>query len=542
MNILQRLPQSTKILIVGLLLIAAVTTWYLAIFRPSQQAVAPEFETSPPASQPIAVEPAPVEPSSTTSSPQASSTASTAGSTGTSTSSSANATAPTKPLEVLPVPFLAGETPSSQPSTSKAISQPAKPVTAAAPRPRIQVPPNPFVPLVVEEPLIAGQTSNPSLVPPAASTPVAQTTPSVATPVATPSTIPVQRQQVQVRQPVAQLPRASIPQVQVRNAQPLSTPRLSSQTPPTTVSQSTKLAVQVAQPKPVQPKPRLTQPTTRVSTPGQLATGLGSGALPIRLNPLSREVPILPPLLPAIAPELSQPVTVQEPSKPVVAEPVKPEPPAPNLSTAEPPASATKPEPVQTVKPEPQPATVQVESPVKPEPVVSGADQGVLQNSSGEVQGLDPLRVELKPQILQGPEVRRTAPTPVKIEPPQGEAPKTETKPEATAQTKPEATQTKPQNQASTAETKAQAQTVETKPVVETPITRYVREQGLRLTGVVLGPTSVAIFQFKNGEYMVLPVGATLPDSEILLKSLNAREALLVQGKESQTLELQQTN
>lgn len=69
----------------------------------------------------------------------------------------------------------------------------------------------------------------------------------------------------------------------------------------------------------------------------------------------------------------------------------------------------------------------------------------------------------------------------------------------------------------------------------ESSLARFVREQNLKLSGVVLGPTSVAIFQSKDG-FTVLPVGRTLPGSDVLLKSLSAKEALLVQGSESLNL------
>ncbi|MER3484357.1 MAG: hypothetical protein C4332_15660, partial [Meiothermus sp.] len=67
---------------------------------------------------------------------------------------------------------------------------------------------------------------------------------------------------------------------------------------------------------------------------------------------------------------------------------------------------------------------------------------------------------------------------------------------------------------------------------------QYVREQGLKLSGVVLGATSVGIFQSKDG-FVVLPVGRTLPGSEILLKSLNTNEALLVRGSETLNLQIE---
>ncbi|GIW37350.1 MAG: hypothetical protein KatS3mg073_1495 [Meiothermus sp.] len=71
--------------------------------------------------------------------------------------------------------------------------------------------------------------------------------------------------------------------------------------------------------------------------------------------------------------------------------------------------------------------------------------------------------------------------------------------------------------------------------VQESNLARFVREQNLKLSGVVLGPTSVAIFQSKDG-FTVLPVGRTLPGSDVLLRSLSAKEALLVQGSETLNL------
>jgi hypothetical protein len=71
--------------------------------------------------------------------------------------------------------------------------------------------------------------------------------------------------------------------------------------------------------------------------------------------------------------------------------------------------------------------------------------------------------------------------------------------------------------------------------LLESALARWVREQNLKLSGVVLGPTSVAIFQSRDG-FTVLPVGRTLPGSDVLLRSLSANEALLVQGSDSLNL------
>jgi hypothetical protein len=572
MNLLQRLPQSTKILIAGLLLIAVVATWFLAIYRPSQQAT--DFENTP--VEPVQVETSQpgVNASTSATSPaqgqaaspaqgQATSPAQgqAASSQGQASKSEAETAASTKPLEVLPVPFLKSEAAASDTLQSGKGASSSKPVAAVAPRPRIQVPPNPFVPLVVEEPVLAqtslaqasvnGQTSNNSFVPSTASSPVGSTQ----TPTATPNPIPVQQQRVQVRTPVAGLPRVGLPTPSSRQGS-VQTGRT---TAATSQSSSTPLAaVQTPAAQPLKPRPALVRPTTRLNSQGQPVVGLGSGALPIRLNPLDREVPLLPPLAPIISTEVG-PVAIPETAKsPETAKPeptaTLPETQAPVIKTEVPTNPKVEPiaEPVVATKPE-EPS-IKPAVTTKPEPVVTGADQGILQGGSLEDgKGLDLIKVELQPQGLQRPEVRRTAPTPVVIE-----LPKTETlKPTVVSEVKPE---TKPETKTPLAEVKPQVKTetpvqapaevkpaetkavVETKPVVESALTRYVREEGLRLTGVVLGPTSVGIFQLKNGEYVVLPVGRTLPDSDVLLKSLNAREALLVRGSESVNLELQETN
>lgn len=69
------------------------------------------------------------------------------------------------------------------------------------------------------------------------------------------------------------------------------------------------------------------------------------------------------------------------------------------------------------------------------------------------------------------------------------------------------------------------------------PVAAYVTAQGLRLAGVVLGPTSVGIFQSRQG-YIVLPVGQTFPQSQVLLQSLTSESALLVEGSQSLALKL----
>ncbi len=70
---------------------------------------------------------------------------------------------------------------------------------------------------------------------------------------------------------------------------------------------------------------------------------------------------------------------------------------------------------------------------------------------------------------------------------------------------------------------------------VENPLQSWAKQEQLKLTGVALGPTSVAIFQTKQG-YIALPVGETFPNKDVLLKTVSAKQVLLMQGPYSLTL------
>ena len=337
MNFLQRMPQSTKVLLAGLLLVGGVATWYLALFRPNQTA------------QP----PTPTEIPATTA----------------------------RPLEVLPLPFLVTEAP--KPGTQA--NQGTKTTTVAASRPRVTVPPNPFVPLVVET-AAATPTSTPPITAPTASLPTATARP-------TSNPIPTQTARVQVRQPTAALPSSTLTNTIRPN--------------PTNTAGITGTSPKV--------QPRLAASSSKAGLPGALS--LGTGALPIRLTPLDKEV-----------------------------------------------------------------------SPTQ----ANTAVQPAVQTTEGTASTpLDFAKAELDAKVGQTLEPKSSAPTP---------------KPTDTVQV--------------------------------SNLAKYIRDQSLKLAGVVLGPTSVGIFQSKDG-FVVLPVGRTLPGSDVLLKSLSAKEALLVQGSESLNLEIQ---
>lgn len=59
---------------------------------------------------------------------------------------------------------------------------------------------------------------------------------------------------------------------------------------------------------------------------------------------------------------------------------------------------------------------------------------------------------------------------------------------------------------------------------------------GLKLSGVALGPVSVAIFKTSTG-YLTLSVGQSFPGTDIILKSVTAERVLLTQGPYTLTLE-----
>ncbi len=69
----------------------------------------------------------------------------------------------------------------------------------------------------------------------------------------------------------------------------------------------------------------------------------------------------------------------------------------------------------------------------------------------------------------------------------------------------------------------------------KTPLVALVEERGLRLSGTLLGPVSVAILESKEG-YLVLPAGSSIPGSEALLRRIEGDRVVLAMKDE--TLEI----
>jgi hypothetical protein len=64
------------------------------------------------------------------------------------------------------------------------------------------------------------------------------------------------------------------------------------------------------------------------------------------------------------------------------------------------------------------------------------------------------------------------------------------------------------------------------------PLTAFVNARGISFIGVVLGPVNTAIFESKEGT-IVVPLGATLPQSDVIIKTITADQVVLMQGQDT---------
>jgi type II secretory pathway component PulC len=72
-------------------------------------------------------------------------------------------------------------------------------------------------------------------------------------------------------------------------------------------------------------------------------------------------------------------------------------------------------------------------------------------------------------------------------------------------------------------------------PAPKSPLAALVEEKGLRLSGTLLGPLSVAILESKEG-YLVLPAGSPLPGSEAVIRRIESDRVIL--ALKDETLEI----
>ncbi len=67
-------------------------------------------------------------------------------------------------------------------------------------------------------------------------------------------------------------------------------------------------------------------------------------------------------------------------------------------------------------------------------------------------------------------------------------------------------------------------------------LSRYLRDNDVTFTGTVAGPVGVGVFRFADSGPVVVALGATLPDTDIVLSNLSGTKAEFTQGTLSQTL------
>lgn len=72
-----------------------------------------------------------------------------------------------------------------------------------------------------------------------------------------------------------------------------------------------------------------------------------------------------------------------------------------------------------------------------------------------------------------------------------------------------------------------------------TQLSRYLRDQNYRFTGSVIGPVGVGVFRMGNAPTpVVVPLGQTLPETDIVLTSLQGKQAELTRENDTQVLVL----
>jgi hypothetical protein len=64
------------------------------------------------------------------------------------------------------------------------------------------------------------------------------------------------------------------------------------------------------------------------------------------------------------------------------------------------------------------------------------------------------------------------------------------------------------------------------------PLNAFVTAKGISFVGVVLGPVNTAIFETKEGT-IVVPLGANLPQSDVIVKTITADQVVLMQGQDT---------
>jgi mucin-2 len=78
--------------------------------------------------------------------------------------------------------------------------------------------------------------------------------------------------------------------------------------------------------------------------------------------------------------------------------------------------------------------------------------------------------------------------------------------------------------------------TLTTPTPTSTPLSNFILSRQVSFVGVIIGPVNTAILETKDGT-VIVPLGGTIPQSDVVVKSVTATQVVLVLGQETVTIE-----
>jgi hypothetical protein len=78
--------------------------------------------------------------------------------------------------------------------------------------------------------------------------------------------------------------------------------------------------------------------------------------------------------------------------------------------------------------------------------------------------------------------------------------------------------------------------TVTTPTPTSTPLSSFILSNKVAFVGVIIGPVNTAILETKDGT-VIVPLGGTIPQSDVIVKSVTATQVVLMLGQETVTID-----
>jgi hypothetical protein len=78
--------------------------------------------------------------------------------------------------------------------------------------------------------------------------------------------------------------------------------------------------------------------------------------------------------------------------------------------------------------------------------------------------------------------------------------------------------------------------TVATPTPTSTPLSTFILSNKVAFVGVIIGPVNTAILETKDGT-VIVPLGGTIPQSDVVVKSVTATQVVLMLGQETVTID-----